>query len=573
MYANLLFYRFYADFMTLPVLMQRSNVNSGLKTSAINLMSVWDVFIFADVIIIAYLAFVRRFPRPVFRFKGKMMVVLMMIITFSVNLYIAYQLRPELLTRSFDRQIMVRSIGMFNYHIYDIVTTLRYKSKKNSAKTSDYDKISTYFNERNPKEVTGPLFGAAKGRNVFLISLESLQAFVIDRSYKGQELTPFLNSLKRDPSTFYFTHFYHQTGQGKTSDAEFMMDNSLHPLPSGAVYFTSAQNKFLSTPSILKQSGYYAAAFHANDGSFWNRKMMYSNLGYDKFFDKQYYKVTAENSVGWGLKDIEFFQQSLPLIQSLKQPFYAKFITLTNHYPFEFKNSTPTPPVASKKPSIAGTKQFNDKAKVSPSPSPLPELQANEPDFKGIVTDYFKTVSYLDGALKVFFDEMKAAGLYDNSIFIMYGDHYALSPNHYTKLGEYLGYTIGPFEHLQLQRTPLFIVAPGLKGRQIDDVVGQVDVQPTILHLLGMKHTYPYYFGRDLLAPHNPNEMVVMRDGSFVTNNVAYSNDTNGCYSMKNGEQVADPTVCTAIIPAAKKELSISDSVIFKDLFRFIGKK
>jgi uncharacterized sulfatase len=564
MFGNLLFYRFYSDFMTLPVLLQKSNVNSGLKTSIFGLISWYDIFIFADVIILIYYAFIRRLPRPTFTWKGKLFLVEIMIITFFVNLYVAEQLRPELLTRSFDRQIMVRSIGMMNYHIYDLITTTQIKNKKNTAKLSDFEQAKAYFKKKNPTEHEGPLFGAAKGRNVFLISMESLQGFTIDRTFEGKELTPFLNSLKRDPSTFYFSHFYHQTGQGKTSDAEFMMDNSLHPLPSGAVYFTHAQNKYFATPAILKPYGYYSAAFHANDGSFWNRNMMYANLGYDKYFDKQYFHVTNENSVGWGLKDIPFFQQAKPYFTAMKKPFYAKFITLTNHHPYVMDNpvASATPSgEASATPKATTDAQLTDAEKV---------VQANEPDYTGIVTDYFKTVSYLDSALKVFFDEVKKAGLYDNSIFVLYGDHYGLSPNHYEALGNYLGYKIGAYEHLELQRTPFFIVAPGLDGKVLDEVAGQVDVQPTILHLLGVKHPYPYYFGRDLLD--SPKDTpVVLRDGSFITNKYVYSHDTNVCYASKTGERLEDDAPCVAFQPQAEEELSVSDNIIYKDLFRFIG--
>ena len=567
MFGNLLFYRFYSDFMTLPVLMQKSNVDSGLKSSIFDLISWYDAFIFLDVVILFYLAFIRRLPRPTFNWKGKLVLIEVMILTFFVNLYIAEQLRPELLTRSFDRQIMVRSIGMVNYHIFDLVTTTKVKNKKNSAKKSDYDQAVAYFKKLNPVEVKGPLFGAAKGRNVFLISMESLQGFVIDRTYQGQELTPFLNRLKHDPSTFYFSSFYHQTGQGKTSDAEFMMDKSLHPLPSGAVYFTHAQNKYLAPPSILKPLGYYSASFHANDGSFWNRNMMYANLGYDKYFDKQYYKITADNSVGWGLKDIPFFDQSAKYLKQMPQPFYAKMLTLTNHHPFvlspEDNTLTGSSTSASAKPKAT--------AAASTQQSAQQIIDRNEPDFKGIVTDYFDTVHYLDSAMEEFFKQVKKAGLYDNSIFVLYGDHYGLSPNHYTSLSEYLGHDIGGYENIQLQRTPLFIVAPGLKGRTIDTPAGQVDVQPTILHLLGVTHPYPYYVGKDLLAP-SGDRPVVLRDGSFITKNYVYSHDTDVCYALKTGVRQADNTACEAYMPAAEEELSTSDNIIYKDLFRFIGK-
>ncbi len=65
-------------------------------------------------------------------------------------------------------------------------------------------------------------------------------------------MTPFLNKLAHDNQTFYFDNFFHQTGQGKTSDAEFMMENSLYPLSQGSVFVNKAQNTPQSVPAILK---------------------------------------------------------------------------------------------------------------------------------------------------------------------------------------------------------------------------------------------------------------------------------------------------------------------------------
>ena len=59
------------------------------------------------------------------------------------------------------------------------------------------------------------------------------------------------------------------------------------------------------------------------------------SLGYDYFFDSEYYDMSEENTKNYGMKDIPFFEQSMPLITNLPQPFYSKFITLSNHFPFE----------------------------------------------------------------------------------------------------------------------------------------------------------------------------------------------------------------------------------------------
>ena len=61
-----------------------------------------------------------------------------------------------------------------------------------------------------------------------------------------------LNEFIKD--SFYFDNFYHQTGQGKTSDAEFIVENSLYPLDRGSVFFTHATNEYTATPEQLKNT-------------------------------------------------------------------------------------------------------------------------------------------------------------------------------------------------------------------------------------------------------------------------------------------------------------------------------
>ena len=105
-----------------------------------------------------------------------------------------------------------------------------------------------------------------------------------------------------------------------------------------------AQNTYQAAPAILDQRGYTTAAFHGDVPSFWNRDSTYKSWGYDYFFSSQYYKTKPSYSVGYGLKDKIFFRDAANYIQQLPQPFYAKLITLTNHYPYSLdKQNTDFP--------------------------------------------------------------------------------------------------------------------------------------------------------------------------------------------------------------------------------------
>lgn len=533
LFANAWYYRFFNDFITLPVLFQTRNA-SDLGISAFTLLYPTDLFFFTDFIILAAIAAARKLPQVRVKAAELSTMFALAVVIFLINLGMAESVRPELLTRTFDRNILVKSIGTYNYHLYDIVVSSKAQTQRAFATSEELAVVESYVKEKPSAEAGAPadLFGIAEGKNIVLVSMESLQSFVIGNTVFGHEITPFLNELIEE--SFYFENFYHQTGQGKTSDAEFIIDNSLYPLPSGAVYFTHATNAYNSTPKILKKYGYYAASLHANDKTFWNRDIMYGNLGYDRFFSKSDYDVTSENSVGWGLKDIPFFEQSVEHLKSLPQPFYGKLITLTNHHPF----------------SLARADEY------------VPEFDSGD----GTFDRYFTTVRYMDEALKVFFERMKEAGLYENSIFVLYGDHYGISANHYEAMARYLGKEITPYDHIQLQRVPLIIHIPGVEGRKVAKIAGQIDVRPTLLHLLGIEGENELDFGENLFAD-NPDPLIVLRDGSFITNDYLYTQ--NVCYRKAYFPFETDPAACETYKEMAAAELEHSDQIIYGDLMRF----
>lgn len=535
LFANAWFYRFFNDFITLPVLFQTSNAG-GTAMSALAMLKPWDVLFFADFLILLAVAKFRNPPEPVLRGRGMSAVFALAVAVFLANWAMAESVRPELLTRTFDRNIVVKSIGTYNYHLYDLIVSSKTQTQRAFASSAELADVEKYVSEKPvPAEERKPpadLEGIAAGKNIVLVSMESLQSFVIGNTVFGHEITPFLNELIRE--SFWFPNFYHQTGQGKTSDAEFIIDNSLYPLPSGAVFFTHATNQYNATPKILKKYGYYAAVFHANDKTFWNRDNMYGNLGYDRYFSKTDYEIREEDTIGWGLKDIPFFEQSVEMLQTIPQPFYAKFITLTNHHPFSLERKDEY----------------------------VPEFDSGD----GTVDRYFTTVRYMDEALKVFFERMKETGLYEDSIFILYGDHYGISANHNDAMALYLGRAITPYEHVQLQRVPLLIHIPGVKGETIERVAGQVDVRPTLLHLLGIEGENPYDFGENLFADH-PDPLVVLRDGSFITKDYVYAENT--CYLKGIAGFPTDPAFCEPYAERAANDLSYSDKIIYGDLMRF----
>jgi lipoteichoic acid synthase len=304
-------------------------------------------------------------------------------------------------------------------------------------------------------------------------------------------------------------------------------------LNRGAVFFTHSGNQFDSMTESLNENGYYTTAMHANNKSFWNRDIMYDSLGYERFYSLPDYQVTDENSVNWGMKDTPFFEQSVEHMKEMPKPFSTKMITLTNHYPF--------------------TLDEEDKL-IDPYTSK-----------DGTVNRYFQTVRYMDEALKNFITDLKESGLYEDSVIVMYGDHYGISENHNTAMSQYLGKEVTPLVSTQLQRVPLIIHVPGKEGKTVSKVSGQIDLKPTILHLMGIDTKKDIQFGGDLFSEQH-EDFAILRDGRFITKDYVYAGEK--CWD-KNTEEETDMKFCKPYQERATEELQYSDKIIYGDLLRF----
>lgn len=549
-YFNLVFYRSFSDFITAPQLFQASNMGD-LGSSILTLVEVYDVLFLADVAIIWYLS--KKLPQTMsvsYQKSGKVFALAMSFMLLAGNFFLAEMERPQLFTRAFDREYLVKNIGLFNYHIYDLAVHSKVKTQRVFADGNELPEVKDYINEKVKSNEKSPLYGIAEDKNVIFISAESLQSFVINNKVNGEEITPFLNSLVNDESTYYFENFYHQTEQGKTSDSEFLTENSLYPLSRGAVFFTHGQNEYNGMADILSDEGYYTSVLHSNNKSFWNRDQMYNSLGYDHFYGEEAYEVNEENSIGWGLKDKPFFEQSIKYLQNMEKPFYTKLITLTNHFPFN----------------------------LSEKDSSIDKFDSNS----NTLNNYFPTVRYMDEAIEEFFNQLKQSGTYEDSIIVIMGDHYGISENHNKAMSSYLGKDeITPYDHVQLQRVPMFIHIPGYEnGKVMSEVSGQIDVKPTLLHMLGINTEDDIYFGNDLFVSDRKG-YIALRNGDFISRK--YISTKGICYNRKTGEPIEGSTTdennadgnktgnaCKSIEKKVEKELGYSDDIIYGDLFRFM---
>ncbi|NPC94630.1 LTA synthase family protein [Bacillus sp. WMMC1349] len=535
LYANIMFYRFFDDFLTFANLKQAGNLGN-MSDGVFSIMALHDFIYFLDLAILIVLCVKRpQLKASQLKKRWAATVVLAGILLFYINLSVAEKDRPELLTRTFDRNYIVKYLGPYNYTIYDGIQAAQTASQKAYASSDDLTSVINYTNSHYAKP-NKKYFGIAKGKNIIKIHLESFQTFLLDYKLHGKEVTPFLNKLAHGSNDMmYFDNFFHQTGQGKTADAELMMDNSLFGLPEGTAFVTKGQNTYQSLPAILNQKeDYTSAVLHGDYKSFWNRDQVYKQIGYDKFFDASSYDMSEDNLVNLGLKDKPFFKESIPMLKSLKKPFYAHLMTLTHHYPFILDEKDAT----------------LEKGTTGDS----------------TVDGYFQTARYLDESLKQFFKDLKKSGLYDDSVIVIYGDHNGISENHNRAMEEVLGKEITPYQNVMNQRVPLMIRIPGQKGGVNHTYGGEVDVMPTLLHLQGIDNKNYVNFGTDLFSKEH-DETVPFRNGNYVTPKYTLIDTT--VYDTKTGKEIKPNKETEKLKTQVSEQLDLSDQVLYKDLLRF----
>lgn len=461
-------------------------------------------------------------PNTVYRTKYKHVITIGMLVILTLTI-----LNPG----QGDFITSIKNQEFFSYHAKDIVTYLR-------GGDSMAAMVKVEGNYEN--ELDGKYFGIAKNRNLIVLQVESLQDFVIGKTYQGQEITPNLNQLIHNDS-FYFNHYFQQIGSGNTSDAEFTTNNSLHGSFKSYTYSLYTENYFHGLPWILKDKGYKTMAFHGYKKDFWNREGAYPSQGFDEFIHEEDY--TIEESIGFGLSDMDFFEQTIDYLKVCPQPFYGFLVTLSNHHPYEIPNKYKT-------------------------------LTLKEEDEGTLFGNYLQSVNYTDRAIGRFIEQLKENNLYDNTIIAIYGDHFGLNYKEeeiHAAVSDFLGYK---YDYDEMLNIPLFIHIPGLKeSKTIETVGGHIDFLPTIAYLIGVEKLETLYFGRNLINADTGfvASQTYMVKGSFIEDNIIFEMSKDGIFGNSRAwdirtKQPVDLELCREGYIKAANQINLANFYLENDV-------
>lgn len=469
------------------------------------------------------------------------------------------------LAKQWNREYIVSTFGIVSYQLNDLFNTL----KPRIVSWFGYDvalKQFTDYIEENPSVKSNNKYtDIYKGKNVIFIHLESISTFLIDLEINNEEITPNLNKLTKEG--MYFTNFYPQVGVGNSSDTEFTLNTSLMPVTNGTAFVNYFDRNFITIPKLLRDEGYYTFSMHGNKASMWNRNKMHPNLGYMDFYSETSFEI--EERIGLGISDESFFRQALTILKEIEDNndnYMGTMITLSNHTPFENNELFP---------------------QIDLTYHGFTEEEIEDTNYlEGTrLGNYLRSSHYADYAIGLFFDYIKESDYFNNTIFVLYGDHDPkLSIKEYNR---YYNFDFDTNDILDVEderykafdyyanelnrKTPLIIWSKEdyVKPLKVDYYMGMIDVMPTIGNMLGIHNKFA--FGHDIFEIKDDN-IIAFPNGNFLTNKVYYNNSKEEYRAISLEESLSEEYInyCKEY---TENLIELSNGIIFHNLIDIQLKK
>lgn len=516
MHISLDFIAIYAKTSGIPVAIR--NVlrdDAGGKYSALIIFFIPAAFIFSSVLIIRKVSF---------KIPGKL-TGFILVSLFTAFVFLPFLFRTSLFGTKNRQQKVAPVIILLKDNIFELfenstdysgveARTQNVRTILENSSARDGWNFSTSLDQPFRKSFNGEChkYGEIPW-NFVVISLETFRAWnmTLFNPEEKMEATPFLNSLAISTKGSYYTRFI---SNGQPTIFSFMtIHTGILPHSRKTVAKTFTQNNFESYSSILRNNGYHAAFFGGSDPDWDNQrhwlKKWYDHIHYDPA-DKEEDRVVMQKAA-----------QYLKERTNAHAPFVLTAFLISNHVPFD---------------------------------SPEPEL--NLYDGKDLKRKILNTMHYNDNVLKEFFDSIKNETWFENTVFIITGDHGM-------DLGE-RGTAAGP-ENIRHETNwvPLIIYSehPLMERGKIDIPASHVDISPTILEMAGICSENDFA-GISLFSSNDSRIALNIKSGNYGMENKDFS-----VYLPKNGK----PFLYFADDMAQKNDVSLEFPEKIEEIIRIIS--
>lgn len=378
-------------------------------------------------------------------------------------------------TRYYDR------FGTLSYIVKDSELSLR--NAKAELSDDDKEELNSFIKEYS-KTYPSSMDGIYEGKNLVMILCESFDIKAIDPI-----LTPTLYKLSNE--AFYFTNYHSPIYEVATGDAEFISQTGMLPsVDYGTTSYTFYLNRFPNAlASLFENKGYISNSYHSYISNFYNREALHESFGFETFYDMD--KLNLQRWPGYSdtynwQKDEDLFKGVLEHTDFSK-PFYDFVISVSGHMPYKRDRSELSEMLAIIDADSRYDK-YDDEAKC-----------------------YLAAQMLLDRGIETLINGLEAKGVLDNTVIMLYGDHYPYG----IKGEEAINNIIGTDINYEMIKVPMMIYNSQTKGYKIDKLTSTFDLYPTVAALFNIDVSKYYTVGNNVFSDATP--YVVFADHSVLT--------------------------------------------------------
>lgn len=294
----------------------------------------------------------------------------------------------------------------------------------------------------DPMDIARDIHNPAPERrlNVVLISVESLSAGYSGMYGRNPTLTPQLDALSRD--SLLFTQLY-ASGTRTVRGLEALA-LSVPPTPGESIVKRPHNEGLFSLATVFNRKGYVSQFLYGGYGSFDNMDYFFANNGYEVHDRSQIHKAAIHQANIWGVADEDLYTMAMgefDRVHASGKPFFAHLMTTSNHRPYTFPEGR----------------------------GPWPQGRRES------------AVAYTDWAIGDFIRRARSKPWFRDTVFVITADHCASSA----------GKAQLPVFRYHI---PMWVYSPGnIAPGRYERMLGQIDIPPTLLGLLGMDYRSEFY--------------------------------------------------------------------------------
>ena len=310
--------------------------------------------------------------------------------------------------------------------------------------------------------------GVKPRRNLVWIICESLEAWPVGIEVEGHEIMPFLNSLvARDEGTIYFPNMLTQTGAGHSIDCQLLINAGLIPSATECYSFHNIDNTYFTVSKAMKELKGAKTYLLTTDGpNIWNQGKVAEAFGLDAILwgsDWSPGETDGDRLTDSALMDQIIARCRAGELWKEGETAFVQIVLMTGHDPEEF-------------PERLRRFQFSDAVPF-------------------YLSGYLNCANFVDGALKKMVDYVESRSDAAETLVLITGDHEGLHCNRKDMLATELGAKI-----VSPRECSLMAMVNSPVTLKSDGIIGQIDVYPTLLQLLGLTDYCWHGLGHSILG-------------------------------------------------------------------------